>query len=68
MKGGEKWDVTTGKESAKESKTKVIETKEEHEVEVELNSILKKGPSKYSDSTYTLIRWSALAPGRVQTL
>ncbi|KAL8924075.1 MAG: hypothetical protein Q9208_004212 [Pyrenodesmia sp. 3 TL-2023] len=58
-KGGEHWDVASGKqapiggkkkadeegetkdEDKKEEKT---ETKEEHEVEVELNSILKKGP------------------------
>ena len=54
MKGGEKWDMASGKEAAmqvdkagdggKEKETK--ETKEEHEVEVELNAILKKGPSK----------------------
>ncbi len=55
MKGGGKWDMATGKESAlpgshaggaKEEKAQVVETEEEHEVEVELNSILKKGPSK----------------------
>ena len=53
MKGGEKWDMATGKEAAmvvdkegtsKESEKK--ETQEEHDIEVELNSILKKGPSK----------------------
>lgn len=46
MKGGEKWDTATGKESAREGPAKAVETEEEHEVEVELNSILKKGPSK----------------------
>lgn len=44
--------MATGKESAMAdnladgAKAKVVETEEEHEVEVELNSILKKGPSK----------------------
>ena len=50
MKGGEKWDMNTGKEAAmekdKEGKKDEPETKKDHEVEVELNSILKKGPSK----------------------
>ena len=53
MKGGEKWDMATGKEAAmqvdkegEEGKTETKETEEEHEVEVELNMILKKGPSK----------------------
>ena len=54
VKGGDKWDKVTGKDSAtvgdrvagtQDAKTTVVETKEEHEVEVELNSILKKGPS-----------------------
>lgn len=61
MKGGEKWDMATGKESAmvehhaasaKEGKTKAVETEEEHQVEVELNSILKKGPSKSTPPTH----------------
>ena len=53
MKGGEKWDMATGKEAAMQvdkegenGKTETKETAEEHEVEVELNAILKKGPSK----------------------
>lgn len=57
MKGGEKYDMATGKEAAmvvdKEgtsgkdiSSEKKEETPEEHEIEVELNLILKKGPSK----------------------
>lgn len=53
MKGGEKWDMATGKEAAmvvdKQGVGKEpvkVETQEEHDVEVELNSILKKGPSK----------------------
>lgn len=57
MKGGEKYDMATGKEAAmvvdKEgtsgkdiSSEKKEETHEEHEIEVELNLILKKGPSK----------------------
>ncbi|MCJ1465099.1 hypothetical protein MMC07_003715 [Pseudocyphellaria aurata] len=51
MKGGEKWDMATGKEAAmvvdKEGAGKEPdrpETQEEHNIEVELNSILKKGP------------------------
>lgn len=57
MKGGEKRDKDTVKESTttgdraastQNVKTVVIETKEEHEMEVELNSILKKGPSQYT--------------------
>lgn len=53
MKGGEKWDVATGKEAAmvvdKEGGSKEPpkeETQEEHDIEVELTSILKRGPSK----------------------
>lgn len=57
MKGGEKYDMATGKQAAmvvdKEgtsgkdiSSEKKEETQEEHEIEVELNLILKKGPSK----------------------
>ena len=53
MSGGEQWDVNTGKQAAmvvdKEGDSKKQgepETKEEHEIEVELNSILKKSPSK----------------------
>ena len=53
MKGGEKWDMATGKEAAMQvdkegenGKTETKETEEEHKVEVELNVILKKGPSK----------------------
>lgn len=56
VKGGERWDVATGKEAAMVVDKKgggsgvngeKEETKEEHEVEVELNAILKKGPSKF---------------------
>jgi glutaredoxin len=47
-KGGEKWDMATGKEAplkaGKEEEDKE-ENKEEREVEAELNGILKKGPS-----------------------
>lgn len=61
-KGGEHWDVASGKQAPVGGKKKLedeeseedevgkknekVETEEEHEVEVELNSILKKGPSK----------------------
>lgn len=50
--GGERWDMATGKEAPmhrdKEEDTddKREETPEEHEVETELNSILKRGPSQ----------------------
>lgn len=56
-KGGEHWDVASGKQAAvdrKKTESEVdgkakeeekVETEEEHEVEVELNAILKKGPS-----------------------
>ncbi|KAI4191645.1 MAG: hypothetical protein LQ346_004670 [Caloplaca aetnensis] len=57
-KGGEHWDVASGKqapisgkkkadeegETKDDTKEEKLETEEEHEVEVELNSILKKGP------------------------
>lgn len=50
MKGGEKWDMATGKEAppkaGKEEEAKG--TEEDHEVEVELNGILKKGPSTFN--------------------
>lgn len=60
-KGGENWDVASGKQApigakkkededseADEEKVKEgkAETQEEHEIEVELNAILKKGPSE----------------------
>ncbi|KAL9608010.1 MAG: hypothetical protein Q9167_007128 [Letrouitia subvulpina] len=50
LKGGEKWDMATGKEapkakdSSEDKEDGKEETSEEHEVEVELNAILKKGP------------------------
>lgn len=50
IKGGEKWDMATGKEApvkdgkGKKGKEEEKESEEEHEVEVELNGILKKGP------------------------
>ncbi|KAL9578157.1 MAG: hypothetical protein Q9212_005896, partial [Teloschistes hypoglaucus] len=62
-KGGEHWDVASGKQAPigghkpgeeglekgeEEKKEEVHETEEEHEVEMELNGILKKGPSKLS--------------------
>lgn len=48
VKGGEKWDMATGKEApVKEGKDEedTAESEEDHKVEVELNGILKKGPS-----------------------
>lgn len=68
LKGGERWDMATGKEAAmvvdkigddKDSTGGRAETKEEHEVEVELNSILKKGPSKYIPTQH-MLSWSTL--------
>ena len=53
IKGGEKWDMATGKEAAiqahgeeEHARQERQETQEQHEIEVELNAILKKGPSK----------------------
>ena len=54
MKGGEKWDVATGKEAAmvekqgETAKEETAETKKEHEVELELNDILKRSPSGFA--------------------
>ena len=49
-KGGEKWDMASGKEAAMQvdkdgtsGEQEQAETEEEHEIEVELNTILKKG-------------------------
>ncbi|MCJ1318683.1 hypothetical protein MMC15_004013 [Xylographa vitiligo] len=45
LKGGEKWDVSSGKESALGEKEEEKEkTEEEKDVELELNSILKRSP------------------------
>ena len=48
--GGEKWDVSSGKqavldEKSANSKAKEEKTEEEKDVEAELNSILKRSPS-----------------------
>ncbi len=60
VKGGEKWDMSTGKEAAGVGKEgggggqaegkeePAAETQEEHDVEVELNSILKRSPSTFA--------------------
>lgn len=62
-KGGEKWDMATGKEAAmvvdkdgdvRTKEDSKEETPEEHKIEVELNSILKKGPSKFVYFLYDL--------------
>lgn len=63
MKGGETKDLHSGKEAPMvadkekgaegdepEGKEETTKTKEDHEVEIELNSILKKGPSKSPNS------------------
>ncbi|MCJ1438825.1 hypothetical protein MMC27_008215 [Xylographa pallens] len=45
LKGGEKWDVSSGKESALgEKEEEKVKTEEEKDVELELNSILKRSP------------------------
>ncbi|MCJ1403755.1 hypothetical protein MMC11_006978 [Xylographa trunciseda] len=45
LKGGEKWDVSSGKESVLEEKEEEkVKTEEEKDVELELNSILKRSP------------------------
>ena len=46
MKGGEKWDISSGKESVLEEKEPVKKTDAEKDVDLELNSILKRSPSK----------------------
>ncbi|KAI9874845.1 MAG: hypothetical protein M1830_009223 [Pleopsidium flavum] len=40
----EKWDMGTGKDGQGEVKEVTVETQEEHDVEVELNAILKRSP------------------------
>ena len=48
LKGGEKWDVSSGKESALgEKEEEKVKTEEEKDVELELNSILKRSPSTW---------------------
>ena len=48
LKVGEKWDVSSGKESAVGEKVpEVIKTDEERDVELQLNTILKRSPSEY---------------------
>ncbi|KAL9123106.1 MAG: hypothetical protein Q9187_000335 [Circinaria calcarea] len=44
MRGGEKWDVSTGKESAESEEEVASKTNEEKDVDVELNAILKRSP------------------------
>jgi len=45
LKGGEKWDVSSGKESVLgEKEDEKVKTEEEKDVELELNSILKRSP------------------------
>ena len=46
VKGGEKWDVSSGKEAGTAQKEEVKKTDEEKDVEMELNSILKRSPSE----------------------
>lgn len=70
MKGGESKDLHSGKfspaaadkeaQNADETsgKEETVKSKEDHEIETELNSILKKGPSKS-------LRLPALAKGRL---
>ena len=57
-KGGEKWDMATGKEAplkAGKEEEKKEESKEEREVDAELNRILKKGPSMSHPSFLALL-------------
>lgn len=53
MKGGEKWDVSTGKESAQSEKEESPKTNEEKDVDRELNAILKRSPSAWHFNTVT---------------
>ena len=60
MKGGEKWDMATGKEAAmvvdkEDEKKEQVETEKDHDVELELNGILKRGPSKLAASEYLTV-------------
>lgn len=56
VKGGEKWDMATGKEAPSKDGKKdgkeeeEEESEEDHKIEVELNGILKKGPSMLRSS------------------
>lgn len=47
MRGGEKWDISTGKESAESEKGATPKTKEEMDIDIELNAILKRSPSAW---------------------
>lgn len=48
LKGGEKWDVSSGKESVVgEKEPEITKTEEEKEVELELSSLLKRSPSMH---------------------
>lgn len=75
VKGGEKWDMSTGKEAAgvskdggqAEVKEETAETKEEHDVEVELNSILKRSPSTFC-ALSRILRASLTDPSSVRTV
>lgn len=50
MKGGEKWDVSSGRDSPVGEKAENKgKTEEEKDVELELNSILKRSPSMCPD-------------------
>lgn len=67
LKSGETKDLHSGKEAPmvvdrekekypagkKMEKEEKVESKEDHEVEMELNSILKKGPSTYKSMPCT---------------
>ena len=56
MKGGEKWDVSTGKESAQSEKEETPKTDEEKDVDMELNAILKRSPSAWPcDAVTTMV-------------
>ena len=55
LKGGEKWDVSSGKESTVgEKEPEVVKTDEEKDVELELNTILKRSPSKYKYKVWSM--------------
>lgn len=43
---GEKWDMGTGKDGQGGGKEETVQTQEEHDVEIELNAILKRSPSR----------------------
>ena len=69
LKGGEKWDVGTGKESVLgEKQDEKEKTTEEKDLEVELNSILKRSPSMFTPSLLPFPSKPLQVPRAIQNL